>query len=490
MNQPGTWRLISVAVILGAGIATIWGFGLAALIPLFETHGPVDFEELVVDTEGTPYVKVRIRGEYENLEFRTLDGQRVELSDDNTFYPTLMSGPYRAPRFAEYPIVWRNRIAGVSGVEKPPVSWVMLRDGNRPGKVYFVGHNPKSNELVGYIGRKGFRTPVPPRTEQFDMGNLTFEYDSNPYASTGAISDGFLGGRYNGTGFTEDNVLQPWLIYLRDGDAIQEINLQTRGVRLVKEIEHLVGIAVPSPAELDRRGRRVQRPESRLLVRTDKHLVLVDAFTGTEQRFVIPEEVKGKVLGINTFGSEQLLLHVDRGKWERGIVTELLTINSSGDVQQRTTVELLWGNPQISPYFALIPACIVPVLLGWLGGIFLVAPLVQLQNLDVATFSAGVRTAWDTAWLGLILVFVLSVILTMIVYRWQKRYSRPNTGLWTTFVFLTTLPGFLAYWAAHRREPMGSCQHCGANIPLDRDICAECAALLPEPKLLGTEIFA
>lgn len=491
MKLPSTLRLIASAVIVGAGMAIIWGFGFAALMPLVETNEPGDLEELVVDAEGTPYIKVRIRGEYENLEFRTLDGQRVELSNNNTYYPTPMNGPYRAPRFAEYPIAWQSRIAGISGVEKPPVSWAMLRDAQRPGRVYFIGHNPESNQVVGYIARNGFRTSLPPRDELFDIGDLTFDYDSDAYASTGYVSTGSLGGRYSETGFTEENVLQPWLIYLRDGDSIQEINLRSRDVRLVKEIDNFVGISVPSPAELDRRGQRGQKPESRLMVRTQDHFVLVDAFTGTEQRFAIPEELKAKSLGVNTVGTDQLLLHVNRGKWERGNVTELLTLNASGEVQNQETVRLVWSrNSQDSPYFALIPAAIVPTLFGWLGGIFLVAPLVQLQNHDVATFAEGVKVAWDVAWMGLVPVFLVSFSLTAIVYRWQRKYSRPNTALWTAFVFLTTLPGFLAYWVMHRREPLGACQYCSASIPLDRDRCAKCAAPLPEPKLLGTEIFA
>lgn len=492
MKQPGAIQLIAIALILGTGLGMLWGFGLGAVGSWFVTTGIRDYEEIVVDAEGTAYIRVRVGGNYDNLRHRTLQGEAVELSEANTFFATGIGAPYRAPQFFEYPIPWRSRIAGINAFGKPPISWVMIRDDNRPGRVYVVGHDPESNQVVGYLGRKGFRTSLPPVDEQFIVGNFTFQYDSNAYATTGYINTGGLGSRYNAAGHTEENVLQPWLVYLCDGDAVQEINIRTGAVRLVKEFDGLVGIAVATSEEANIRGsldgRR--RPTSRLLVRTRDSMRLHDVFTGSETSFKIPPDLVNTSFRVNTVGSEQLILHVNRGKWERGNVVELLTIDSEGNVQQQETVQLVWITSPDGPYFALIPACLVPVLFGWLAGMFLVAPLLQLQEYRVATFAAGVQVAWDTAWMGLVLVFVFSVILTTIVYNWQQKYSRPNTALWTTFVLLTTLPGFLAYWVMHRREPMGACVHCGAMVPQDREACAKCAAQLPEPKLLGTEIFA
>jgi hypothetical protein len=281
--------------------------------------------------------------------------------------------------------------------------------------------------------------------------------------------------------------LQPWQVFVCDGDRVREINLKSREVSEVQEFEGLVGISIFTEGTgiADRNS-----PEHRLLIRCLDRFLVYDPFQQTQVEFKIPRALQNEPLSVSAVDPEHLMLHHNNGRWERGITTDLVTVSSTGLVTNSRTVRLVSYVTDDSVWSARAPAAVAPTLLPWLVGMFVVAPLVMLQEHEVTDYVAGAAYAWDVAWLGLILVFVLSIVLTAIVYRWQKKYSRPNTALWMTFVFLTTLPGFLAYWVMHRREPMAACQHCGANVPQDRDLCAKCAAPLPEPKLLGTEIFA
>jgi hypothetical protein len=495
MNRPGKTRLAVGALVLAIGFGTFWGFGLAALGSLVSTilGGDVlsDYEDIVVDSEGTPYIRVRIGGQYDNVRFRSLTGEEVELTEATTNLPTPLTAPYRSPRFFKYPIGWSERIAGINSSEKPPISWIFLRDAERPGSAVVMGYEPISNQRIGYLGRRGFRTTLPPADEQFNLGDRTLTWGGNVATTSGGISFGRLGYMYGSQAYHDERSLQPWQVFLCDENVVREINIRSRVVRSVKEFDSLVGIAtVTAHVTRPKPDQEGQRPEPRLLVRCEDRLVVYNTFDNVATEFPLPEELKTERLSVSTVGEQQLMLHIHRGRWERGNVTELFTINTAGEVVEQQTVRLVWGNSQESPYFALIPACLVPVLFGWIGGIFLVAPVVQLQEWQVVTYAQGLEIAWNAAWMGLILVIMISVILTTIIYHWQKKYSRPNTGLWTTFVFLTTLPGFLAYWVMHRREPMGVCVQCGRSVPQDRDICAKCAMPLPEPKLLGTEIFA
>lgn len=495
MKHTGNTRLAIVAFTLAVGLGTVWGFGSGALYTLVDSlvgDTSVDYEDIVVDTTGTPYIQTRIRGNWNHKIFRTLDGKEVGLAEASTDTPSLLAPPYQAPRLFEYPIRWSERVAGINLAEKPPVSWLVLRDASRPGKAVFIGYDLTSNQRIGYVGRGGFRTTLPPVGEQFDMGSHTLASGSNRLATSGGITYGEIGSIYGSTRYRDERSLQPWQIFVCDGDLVREVNLRTRQVRVVKEFPDLVGITVIGTNSMQLTGEQeFQPPEPRLLVRTQDQLVVYNTFDDVAQSFPIPLELRDKGFSVNTVNDGRLLLHVSRGKWERGKVSELFTINTAGEIVEQQTVRLVWGsNSQDSPFFALIPAAIVPTLFGWLGGIFLVAPLIQMQEWQVADFAEGIHIAWDKAGLGLLVVLALSLILTANTYRWQKKFSRSNTALWTTFVFLTTLPGFFAYWIMHRREPMGECAQCGTNVPQDRDVCARCAAPLPEPKLLGTEIFA
>jgi hypothetical protein len=486
-------RQIVVAVILAIGFGVAWGFGLGGVGAfVFSLFGPTsygDYEDIVVDHYGKPFIQTRVDNDWESMQYRTLDGQRVNLRTKDVSMPITLAGPYRAPRFFNYPITWRQRFLGITGGEDPPVSWVLMRDDKRPGKAWFIGHQPRSKQFVGYIGRKGLRSSLPPEDEKFNVGNQSFDYSSRAIATTGYANPGTLG--YGSIQqWTDSGRIQPWMIYLADGGVVREIDLRTREVRSLGEFGDLISMGIAEFTPLGVENPEKQTLDQRLAIRSRDRVVIFNTFDSTRFEFKIPEALRAEQFRVSMVGDDQLLLHLNRGQWERGAVVELLWINREGEAQDQQTVQLVRYTNQMRPIDAVMPAALAPSLLPWLVGMLAVAPLLMLQEHDAIAYTAAIAEIWQFTWMGLAVVVALSVILSIVVYRWQQKYSRPHTFTWTAFVFLTTLPGFFAYWALHRCEPLAACPHCKHEVPRNREACASCSETFPEPKLLGTEVFA
>jgi hypothetical protein len=490
MVPASKFRRVIVCLVLAAGFGALWGFGAGGLSTYVISlmSGPRITESIWIQRDGMPLIETRIGNDYDARRFRTLEGNEVEEDRivDSLSWVT-MDKPHRSAGLVHWPMEWRNRIAVTADSRKPPTFWAVVRDAGMPGHVYLAGYDSLSDQNVGYLGREGLRPAIPPKDEWFDVGFQTVNYDSNAIVPAGYMNwGGSFSTNYRQVG---EGHFQPWTLFICDGNTVRQIDLRDREVRTIAAFDDLVGVeivqvdSVQTPVDA-----QLARTENRLLVRSAERLVLYNTFDSSQVEFKIPAGLENERFRVDVLSQERLLLHTNRGYWERGSIVELLTITPSGEVEHGDTLKLVNYVPPKTQEQSLQVASIAPVLLLWVVGMLLVAPLINIQNLRADTFQQGLDQAVE-GWPGLLIVAVISTILTAIVYRWQKKYSRPNTALWTTFVFLTTLPGFFAYWAMHRREPMGACVHCGASVPQDRDVCAHCAAPLPEAKLLGTEIL-
>jgi hypothetical protein len=487
-------RQIVVAILLGIGFGVVWGFGLGGIGSFIaSSFGPKhdrDYEDIVVDQSGKPFIQTRVDNDWESMQYRTLDGQKVNLGSQDVSMLITLTGPYRAPRLFNYPMTWRERFVGITGGEDPPVSWILMRNDKRPGKAWFVGHQPRSRQLVGYIGRKGLRNSLPPKDEQFDVGSEPFSWGRSLFASTGYWNVGALGYGRPSRISTDQKSFETWVLFLLDGNQVQEVDLLTRQVRSIGNFDNVVSLGIVGYFPLNEEKPEEHPPESRLIVRTRDKIIIVNTFESTQSEFIIPDDLQIEELGIKMIGDDKLLLLINRGEWEGGAVVELRWINRGGKTQEAQTIQLVRSSNSTKPSDSVIPALLTPTLLPWVLGIGLLAPMGMLQDNQATSYTAAMTEIWHYTWMGFLIIPVLSMILTAIVYRWQKKYSRPHTLAWTLFVFLTTLPGFFAYWAMHRREPLAACPHCKHEVPRNREACASCSETFPEPKLLGTEVFA
>ena len=535
---------ILLALVLALGLGVIWalmiGTGAGVVAALRPSTGRTS-QRVLVAADGTPLIRTQIANNYLNTTLRTLDGQTIELEHERWLGSAYFAEPYRPPRLVQWPITWKERFAGCSDFSKPPVAWVLVRDDRRPGHAYFAGYDSFSKVGLGNIGRRGFRATLPPSDEWFDLGNATLAFPSGAAASSGYISFGSNAANYYSAATADRHHLGPWLVYLLDGETIQEVNLRDRQVRSVASLESLLALAVTTqplaspeesepadaePVENDDENAADEQTETdaqaessrshvrlasmqaynffvqstarvdaerktthRLLARCADRIVKINPFDGTQQDYPLPEELRSLHMTVYTVDDNQLLLQIDRGWWEHGNSVDLYWLNTAGEVARKRTIRLanyVPGDPRVQ---SLGIAAVVPSLLPWMIGGLGVGPFQYLQTHESPTYAAAVGKALSEVWAGLVVVILLSILLAAIVHNWHRKYCRSNTAVWTTMVLLTTLPGFFAYWVMHRRPPLERCSACGGRVPRDRDACAQCDQLFAEPSLLSTSLL-
>ncbi len=128
--------------------------------------------------------------------------------------------------------------------------------------------------------------------------------------------------------------------------------------------------------------------------------------------------------------------------------------------------------------------------MAWFAGIAVAGAGEKIQHHSAKSYPAALSATLSEYWPGLVITVVLTIIATWLVYRGQKKFFRTNTSLWCLTTLVIGVPGLLAYWALHRRPPMGLCPECSEQVPRNRDACAHCEKPFPAPALRGTEIIA
>ncbi len=515
----------------GVGVALIGAVGMSLMPPA--TRG--DSEDIIVVADGTPLIKTRIGGNWNNTKLRTLDGEAIDLEAIHWPRQASFRKPYREPRWFESPVTWRERIAGLSDEQKPPMSWVAIRDGQRPGHAYFAGYDPTSKLGLGYLGRAGFRPSIPARDEWFDMGNSTFSWQSQPIASRNSVLYGRLANLYGRGTSTDKNRLAWGLCFMVDGKEIQEIDLANKRVRTLASLEGLRSLSIVTqplpatdedteaeptnlPGDESADSLKAQSPfrlasmqaytyttvfvaspeidakhktADRILACCDDRLVVINPFDNSQQAFSLPEQLRESDFSVYSMSEDKLLLTVGRGKWESGRIVDLLWIDTEGKIVQEKNLRLLGRRSTENPMLAAAGGSIVaPTLLPWLVVVFGVIPVTEMNVDQAESLGAALGEILPFSWPVLVLLLGLSVIFARLTYKWQQKYCRENTVLWCVTVFLFTWPALMAYWVMHRRPMMEACGECSAEVPRDRDACARCETVFAEPGRLGTEVFA
>lgn len=522
-----------VYVVLAFGVGTAWGistFFLGSASSIFFPSQIRNSEGVVFSLDGTPLIETRIGGNYQNTETRTLDGNIIELHPSNRLGAAYLTAPLRKPGLLENPIPWNERIVGTNDNQKALVSWLLMRDGNRPGRAYFVGYDLHSKYCVGYIGRKGFRSSLPAKEEWFDLGNHTFNFSDRRYATTGSTQNGYTFSYRSGNPYGKEH-LKSWLFFLAEKNDILEINLLERKVRTLATIdgvESLSTISIPLPLPTPKEDQAPSEKSNaissvlpvtlsealfgqvlsfesvvpnynldpkrgyanRILARCQDRIVVLNPFDGSEEAYVIPQKLQQKTFSAFIPRPGQMILQANQGKWEQGDLVELLWINPEGEVAREEMLKLQGYVPDDPKKSCWQVAGVVPSLFPWLISTLIVGPLALVQQHKAANYMEGLQETFSICGPAFMAIVVLSAISAWLVYRWQKRYCLSYTPIWCAAVFLGTIPGLIAYWLMHRNLVLDDCQECGQQATRDRDACARCDQPFAKPELLGTEIFA
>jgi len=493
-QRGGLGRQIVSALIVAIGAAAVWFFlvgWVASLVASWMRDSNQVYENVTVTVEGTPVIQSYTIRDYENMSYRTLDGQPIEVKNNDQLQSAYLSPPVRPPGLFETPLGWGQTL-GTTDYGRPKVGWYLIRDDEPLGKAYFAGFDQFSRMPIGFIGRKGFRRGLPPREEWFDVGRAAFGY------RTAAATSGYL--QYDAPAVQysyspNERGIPGWNVYLNDGNRLLEVDLRARSVRDILAAPELVGVGILTEAA----SASAQDPASeheklveRIAVRTGEQVIVLDPASGAKREFLLPESLRSENLSAYSIGGEQLLLVWAKDDELRRSTQHVMWLGADGKTVREEQVRLAQSASSVpnDRLAATLATGLLPVPIAWASLATVFAPLGMVQSNDVPTYAAGFAKFLDICWPAMIVVLVVGCLSAWVIWRWQRKYCRPASGAWCTFAFLLGLPGILAYWFEQHRPRLDRCGECRSMVPRDRDACAMCATPFPAPSLVGTEIFA
>lgn len=511
--QRNTLSRIAVVAIVAAALAFLWGAGLGWFVStVLQPNYSTRYEEIVVAADGTPFIRSNSPRDWQNMEYLTLDRKLLGGKLFNELQSARFNAPPKPPGLWNVTMDWSQRIEGFYNSASPPSRWYFIIDDQSRGSAYFVVYDALSRLPIGYVGRTGLRSAIPAAAECFQIGGVfgTFRID-HPVVSS--ASTGGSAAYPTDYGSSLGSEIPNWLLFVKDGDSVREIDMRTRDMRVFYELPNLSafsslseGVAGGQSAPTDATSAKVgaETPPSAemlraygdykqrflLALRSEKQIAVVDPTSGASQIFELPGRVREGDLTVYSIGNGQLLLQIEGG-WVRTMRTiELIWIDTAGKELRSESLELGGYVPESPRESAWTASVIAPIPLGWFfvtGGF---AAALQVQNHRAPNYAAALQQVFDEVWPPALAVLLVGAICAAMALRWHRQYSRPDTWAWALTVFLLGPASLLAYWLHWCRPPRQRCELCGALVPREREACAACGTEFFPPTLRGTEVFA
>lgn len=489
LKQFQFWRHLLSTVVVAVGLGVAWAAASAWLGSMVISNilGGQDSarDYLAVSGSGAPYLT-----SYDSRRLdRELDGTPITRRR-TSISPASLPGPSRPRRRWDAPIPWYYRLASATDGRAFPgsVTWYFVVDNDR--RMHLAGYDDAARMIVGYIGRSGFRTTMPPVDEQFVLagdyhyGQIVCE---NFHQPPGQLDRG-----------RRDVV--PWAAYFVDQGKLLEIDLRSRKVRTVLPGVEATGLAeiayyegsADELAALDRESetRPWPDPVRRLALRTSDSILLVNPRDGEQSEFALPEPFrKAAYVTAYSIAGRELLIMPDNpyGNYARRVV--LSRVSPNGENLQETPVDLA-GSPEPtdrSTAWHVAPVCPSP--LFWTAGA--VAESVRRADTgEQPSFSAALKAFTREVWPPFAVVVVISVLGAAYAFRRERAERRTHPLAWAIATLLVGPAMLAAYLIEHGRRALVECPECRQSVPAQRDGCAACKAPLPGPARLETEVFA
>ena len=455
--------LTFVWLTLGYGVvhASIVAF-LSSFVP-DAWRGNQHFESLVVVDDGDPLIQI-----YDpNVEarFRRLDGTSVSGIGVNPVQrETLPTVIHREPP------LWDNRIAPFLDFRVPSTKWYLIAPPNFGGRAYFVGYDPHSRKLVGYLDTEGFSVRTPSLDKSFPI------IDSGFYGVVGStqspISRFFayepLDGIHLDPQFVNLNAALD-SVWILAGGSLYEIRLKSRQVRVLiadrSEMRSLARLSV----KLD------NQPHVQLLVRTDTGLLIIDPVTEKTESILLDPLPKGASESWCQLSNGRRL-HFCEFPAERGISKCVITWrDTDGNIERREEAHLaVFDDTSFPSTFVNLGMCVfLPSPIVPCAACVMISPVLYNGDIELARFY---RLLDQLKW------WIASTIITGVATGWaSRRRERDVFGSsswhWPILVGICGWFGWIAYICL---RPLP------ARLPQGQWMPAR-----PEPpRSLGTEIFA
>ncbi|BBO35793.1 hypothetical protein [Lacipirellula parvula] len=481
-NFPSLRLFLSLTI----GVAAIWivaaGMGVSVVGSFSQ---PRSTESLCIAIDGEPLLDryVISNGGSRRLPYKTLAGEEVPRNRELA-NPVILVGNNRPLPWTEGPINWGNRILWC----EDHLRWFVVRDAAVDGRAYLVGYNRESKLPSQYLSRAGFQFTPPDKEDYFEVGPRF-------YHSTGLVTGRKLSGlsfsnQYSGLDI--GGATPTPNIYLFDGDDLLEIKLQALSTEKIAAIPRPLALTMAGvPAsraqageakqaaagqEADEDFQAIQAPRNpRLVIRTTERVVLLNPSNGEQVEYRLPADLHGAAVNVYPVTNERLV--VERLENTPTATIRHLTWLSPASEVLRTEEVTTNRREETTPFAAAIILCLAaPLLLLYAPSMVWFAPLGWVEVHPGSTFGEALQEITVGSWQVSLGLFVLSTVLAVFVYRWQRENNRPRPVAWAVAAFLLGVPGFIAYLILYGRPSVARAR--------TRKIATT------EPKLLGIEIFA
>jgi hypothetical protein len=474
-------RSLLLAGLVASGLAIVCVVVVAFVSTLVSGFAGQTFERVYVRLDGAPLLYRYASGLSPSQHSYTLDGQPADSEDQQLLFSMPINAETTSVLNPLAAKSWQWRLASASDGRTPATYWYLVHDGRTNGRVFGVGYNAFTKQLVGFFGRQGFSTTLPPRDQWFQVAGQEGLLNATPVVSVNEpvgspqeqlalLAEGKLWS-FNTQTRTVESLL----------DAPQATTLGQAWVALDKLPPKKPGVMLMPAQYLTRQ---------KLVLRSPDDCLLVDLSSGEKSSFPVPSALRKVAFSAYELASGEMLLVSAEGTLEkRG--QRLIWLAKDGTVNREKTVELAQLANSRNSY----------AMLGWLGviaaplplghaGFTLLAPVQMLESGAVDSYASGLARMVLETWASSLIVLAIGVVVGILAYRRQRRYGLPRAAAWAAFVFVFGIPGWIAY-RFHRAWPvLEECPACHQPSPRDREACLDCGAFYPPPPLKGIEVFA
>jgi hypothetical protein len=493
MSKPNTiGRPLCLAALLAVGFGLAWGFPVGWCLSFVQSALRADdiYEQLEVWDNGTPVIASRRVGAWQDVTYRTLEGEPITFEGDRP--PTLhRTGFATVPkRKRDFQRRWGSRISPINDGNRPATYWYFLHDGKTDGSGYFVGYDSKAKQRVGTIGTDGFRPGLVPTAEHFQIHSDFF-----PYGGGGFLpADYYYSGGYeprSRASFRGRGRIPGWVVHLNSAGRLIRVDLRQRKVEVLFDSPELISLAKLTRGTSHQPNDEADEREY-LALRTTQEVAVLDLQGNEEARYAIPTDLREQTFALYELDEEELLTETSDFIRSDGVRKHHFRwMNHAGESLREEQVEV---NGMIGRFDRRVESCIIATVIPSPIVSTLVTTLLKpaqyMGNRETNNYAEALSLSLSHTWPALLLTYLLGAAFSYATYRRQCRFGLPHTGWWTLFVFVLGLPGFMGYWLHRRWPPRLPCPTCGAHAPRDRETCFACETEFPAPLPRGTEVFA
>lgn len=480
------FSLLVLAFFVMAGLQILWFLALVIGQKTVSSLVAVNPGQLLVDPSGRLVFEQFDDGE---ARYRTTDGKPIVVPDENYWLDGVGLAAPLGERGRNRRLGWSERLSGQTEFTRPPVSWYLVHTEISDGQGYLVGYNEVSKAQVGYLGREGFRTTLPPSDQWFSIvGPSTRQFARQSTSFRQASGKTTFSGPTDRRGGS----------YLVSGGAVWRLDLASRSAEVLFPSTNAASV---SPTPIVKQAPAGEVPAdwtggpfyvlsgAGLLVRTPTRVLGVD-FQGRQRTsWTIPEKLRGSdftwyELADGTALVAELRTDADAETYWM----EYHWVDKEGNIVREEEVRFEPKPAASKKYWTM--AAVVPQTFFMTLMSDVALPYLAVEQGLQTDFATAVAQSLADGWMAMLAVCLLSAALACLAYRRQTRFALPGPVAWAFFVFLFGLPGWLAYrW--HRRWPvLEACGECRQPAPRDRETCAACGRIFAAPPPVGTEIFA